>query len=120
MRQAQEEDIARRQLVEGTEAEPGEAAQVGVHPVREPARHPLGGDLPHFHRGVPEQEPQQLSSRVPRRPGDRRADHVVPTASAVLASPAVPARPARETRYDTMRSGMFTPVASMLFRNSIV
>lgn len=103
VRQAREEDVAGRQLAERHVPEPREAAQVGVGAVRELPRQALRSHLRHLDIGMGQQQAQKLAARVSGAAGDRNPDHR--TAS---------------RRYDTIRSGMFTPVTSMLFRNSIV
>ena len=103
VREAREEDIAGRELAEGHEAKPCEAAQVRVGAVRELPRETLRGHLHHLGVRVGQQEAQELAAGVAGTTRDRDPNH-----------------PTTSFRYETIRAGMFTPVTSMLFLNSIV
>ena len=133
--QAEEQQVARLQLVHAAKPELRPLAQVGMGLEHELAGEALRGDLAHLHPGMPQQQAQELPAGVAGRPHDgdlqllRHGSCLPPQSTSMIrvmsAGPqAAPfrscsARPTRST-CSTTRPGMFTPVVSILFRNSIV
>ena len=103
MGQAKKENIARLQLGEGTKFELTGFSKIRVCSVHRLSREPLGSDLLDGALRMKEEQTKKLSPRVPRSADDGDVYHV--------STPKVKS---------TTRAGMFTPVVSMLFLNSIV
>ena len=103
MGQAKEEHIAGLQLGEGAKFDLTGLSKVWVRSVQCLSREPLGSDLLDGALRMKKQQTKKLSPRVPRSADDGDVYHV--------STPKVKS---------TTRAGMFTPVVSMLFLNSIV
>ena len=75
VREAHKEHITAGKLLQRTETEPGRAAQVRMHAVRELPGKALGGDFRYLDLRMAEHQAEQFAAGVAGGPGDGYPDH---------------------------------------------